>query len=304
MACIAKSLTAVLFRQRGLFNHGMQAPIFQRAFAAEAKPETKISHDTKYEYLIVGVKGEKQNVGLIQLNRPRAFNSLCSPLIAELCQAVEKFEMDDSIGAIVLTGSERVFAAGADIKEMQHREFPNVYKNDFLGSWDKLAKCRKPTIAAVNGYALGGGCEVAMMCDIIYAGEKASFGQPEINLGTIPGAGGTQRLVRAIGKSKAMELVLTGDKMSAAEAEKAGLVSKVFPVDQLVNESIKLAEKISSHSRVASMMCKDAVNTSFEVGLTEGLKFEKRLFHSTFATADRKEGMTAFLEKRPPKYTD
>ncbi|XP_061175728.1 enoyl-CoA hydratase, mitochondrial-like [Saccostrea echinata] len=258
----------------------------------------------KYEYIIVEKKGEKNNVGFIQLNRPKALNALCAGLMSELEQAVKGFEADNDVGAIVLTGSERAFAAGADIKEMQTKEFSEVWRGNFLSEWDALSRCSKPVIAAVNGFALGGGCEVAMMCDIIYAGDKAQFGQPEITLGTIPGAGGTQRLCKAIGKSKAMEMVLTANRMSAEEAEKAGLVSKVVPAADLVSEAVKTAEKISSFSKIASGMCKEAVNAAYEMSLKEGLHFEKRLFHASFASNDRREGMTAFSEKRPPKFTD
>lgn len=257
-----------------------------------------------YEYIIVEKKGEKNNVGFIQLNRPKALNALCKGLMSELDQAVQKFEKDDDVGCIVLTGSDRAFAAGADIKEMQTKEFSEVWRGNFLSEWDALSRCSKPVIAAVNGFALGGGCEVAMMCDIIYAGDKAQFGQPEITLGTIPGAGGTQRLCKAVGKSKAMEMVLTANRISAEEAEKAGLVSKVVPAAELVNEAIKTAEKISSFSKIATAMCKEAVNAGYEMTLKEGLHFEKRLFHASFASNDRREGMTAFSEKRPPKFTD
>jgi len=306
MASLGRSLSSLLFHQLKSVRCGTAAPaVYQRGYASiYDAPPPKTSPDSPYQYLIVDVRGAKKNIGLIQINRPRALNSLNTPLMLELNAVLEKFEQDDAIGALVLTGSQKAFAAGADIKEMQGKEFPGVFVKDFLNGWFRLAQTRKPIIAAVNGFALGGGCEIAMMCDIIYAGDKAYFGQPEINLGTIPGAGGTQRLVRAIGKSKAMELILTGDKMSAQDAEKAGLVSKVFPADQLVDESIKTAEKIASYSRVATMMCKEAVNASFEMSLAEGLRFEKRLFHGTFATNDRKEGMTAFLEKREAKYTD
>ena len=256
------------------------------------------------EYIIKDVKGEKKNVGFIQLNRRKALNALCGGLMAEVSQALKEFDADKSIGCIVLTGMDKAFAAGADIKEMEGQNFSDVWYNNFLGEWSSVQECKKPIIAAVNGYALGGGCELAMMCDIIYAGEKAQFGQPEITLGTIPGAGGTQRLTKEIGKSKAMELVLTGDRMSAADAERAGLVSKVFPVDQLVDEAIKTAEKISSYSKMATAMCKEAVNASYQMSLKDGLHFEKRIFHATFGTNDRKEGMTAFSEKRPPNFTD
>lgn len=230
-------------------------------------------------------------------------NALCNGLIAELTQALEQFETDDSVGAIVITGSEKAFAAGADIKEMQNNTYPSCIKNNFIAKWGRVANSQKPVIAAVNGYALGGGCELAMMCDIIYAGDKAKFGQPEIAIGTIPGAGGTQRLTRAVGKSKAMEIVLTGNMIDANDAEKAGLVSKVFPADQLVAEAVKLGEKISSHSPLIVALAKESVNTAFETTLQQGLLFERRTFHATFSTNDRKEGMTAFIEKRPPNFT-
>ncbi|XP_060559395.1 enoyl-CoA hydratase, mitochondrial-like [Ruditapes philippinarum] len=259
---------------------------------------------TQGEFIITEKKGAKQNVGFIQLNRRKALNALCDGLMREVEDAIDKFEADDSIGCIVLTGGEKAFAAGADIKEMKDREFSQVFKGNFLSYWNRLAACNKPVIAAVNGFALGGGCEIAMMCDIIYAGENAQFGQPEITIGTIPGAGGTQRLCKAIGKSKAMEMVLTGNRINAQEAEKAGLVSKVFPVDQVVDEAIKTAEQIAGFSKVTTAMCKEAVNSAYEMSLSEGLHFEKRLFHATFATKDRKEGMTAFLEKRKPDFTD
>ncbi|CAF1607207.1 unnamed protein product, partial [Didymodactylos carnosus] len=210
---------------------------------------------------------------------------------------------DEKIGCIVLTGSTKAFAAGADIKEMQNKTLSNVVSSSFLDHWAQVAKVKKPIIAAVNGFALGGGCEVAMMCDIIYAGEKAEFGQPEIVIGTIPGAGATQRLPRFIGKSKAMEMVLTGNRINAQEAEKLGLVSGVFPPEKLVDEAVKTAEKISSHSSLVVQLAKEAVNAAFETTLAEGNRLEKRLFHTTFGLSDRKEGMTAFLEKRKPNFT-
>ncbi|OWF51819.1 enoyl-CoA hydratase, mitochondrial-like [Mizuhopecten yessoensis] len=258
----------------------------------------------QYEHILVDKRGEKKNVGFIQLNRPKALNALCNALMVETNDAIGKFDADDGVGCIVLTGSDRAFAAGADIKEMSGQDFSDVWRKNFLAHWSKLEKCTKPIIAAVNGYALGGGCELAMMCDIIYAGEKAQFGQPEITLGTIPGAGGTQRLCKAVGKSKAMEIILTGNFMSAVDAEKSGLVSKVLPADQLVNEAVKTAEKISSFSKITVGMCKEAVNAAYELSLAEGLHFEKRIFHATFATNDRKEGMNAFVEKRKPNFTD
>ncbi|XP_069124452.1 enoyl-CoA hydratase, mitochondrial-like isoform X1 [Argopecten irradians] len=258
----------------------------------------------QYQHILVEKRGDKNNVGLIQLNRPKALNALCDALMIETNDAISNFDTDDSVGCIVLTGSDRAFAAGADIKEMSGQEFSKVWGKNFLAHWSKLEKCTKPIIAAVNGYALGGGCELAMMCDIIYAGEKAQFGQPEITLGTIPGAGGTQRLCKAVGKSKAMEIILTSSFMSAVDAEKSGLVSKVFPADQLVDEAVKTAEKISGFSKITVGMCKEAVNAAYELSLAEGLHFEKRLFHATFATNDRKEGMEAFVEKRKPNFTD
>ncbi|VFV24307.1 enoyl-mitochondrial precursor [Lynx pardinus] len=257
-----------------------------------------------FQYLITEKKGKDGNVGLIQLNRPKALNALCNGLMMELNQALDAFEEDPAVGAIVLTGGEKAFAAGADIKEMQSRTFQDCYSSMFLSHWDRLARVKKPVIAAVNGYALGGGCELAMMCDIIYAGEKAQFAQPEILLGTIPGAGGTQRLTRAVGKSLAMEMVLTGDRISARDAKQAGLVSKIFPVETLVEEAIRCAEKIASNSKIIAAMAKESVNAAFEMTLTEGNKLEKKLFYSTFATEDRKEGMTAFVEKRKASFKD
>ncbi|XP_060780764.1 enoyl-CoA hydratase, mitochondrial [Neoarius graeffei] len=258
----------------------------------------------QYQYILVDKKGEKKNVGFIQLNRPKALNALCDGLMLEVGKALDTFEQDTEVGAVVITGSERAFAAGADIKEMQNRTFQECFSGNFLAHWNKVSTVKKPVIAAVNGFALGGGCELAMMCDIIYAGEKAQFGQPEILLGTIPGAGGTQRLTRAVGKSLAMEMVLTGDRISAQEARQSGLVSKVFPVDQLVSEAVKCGEKIASNSKLVSAMAKEAVNAAFELTLTEGSRFEKRLFHATFATEDRKEGMSAFVEKRKADFQD
>jgi enoyl-CoA hydratase len=246
---------------------------------------------------------KRERVGLITLNRPKALNALCAQLIAELEQALNDLESDANIGAIVVTGSERAFAAGADIKEMKDRTYIDVFTSDFITKgWERLAQCRKPTIAAVAGFALGGGCEVAMMCDLIIAAETAKFGQPEITIGTIPGAGGTQRLARAVGKAKAMDLVLTGRMMDAAEAERSGLVARVVPADKLLEEALAVAAKIASFSLPAVMMAKEAVNQAFETGLAEGLKFERRVFHATFGTEDQKEGMAAFTEKRPPQF--
>lgn len=256
------------------------------------------------EYIITEKVGEKQNVGMVRFNRPKALNALCDGLITELIEAVSDYDTDDSIGAIVITGSERAFAAGADIKEMLDKNFSLNYKYGFLEQWDNLSKCKKPIIAAVNGFALGGGCELAMLCDIIYAGEKAKFGQPEITIGTIPGAGGTQRIARSCGKSFAMEMCLSGNQISAQEALSRGLVSKVFPPEKLVDEAIKLGEKISEYSPLIVALCKESVNYAYNSNLSQGLQFEKKLFYSSFATNDRKEGMTAFIEKRKPNFTN
>ncbi|GBD41130.1 putative enoyl-CoA hydratase echA8 [bacterium HR39] len=252
-----------------------------------------------YETILVERRGP---VGLITLNRPRQLNALNSQLIRELNQALDELEADDSIAAIVITGSEKAFAAGADIKEMMELDFMGAFRSDFIAPWQKVAERKKPLIAAVAGYALGGGCELAMMCDIIVAAENARFGQPEINLGTIPGAGGTQRLVRAVGKSKAMEMVLTGRMMDAQEAERANLVSRVVPTDRVVEEAIRIAEEIAAKSQPVVQMAKEAVNRAFETTLAEGLRFERRLFYATFATEDRAEGMRAFAEKRKPDF--
>ncbi len=253
-----------------------------------------------YENILVETNGA---VGIIRLNRPKALNALCAALIAELGQALDAFEADPAIGAIVLTGSEKAFAAGADIKEMASKTYMDVYLTDFITKgWERITVCRKPIVAAVSGFALGGGCEVAMMCDFILAADTAKFGQPEITIGTIPGAGGTQRLTRFVGKSKAMEMCLTGRMMDAAEAERAGLVSRVVPAAELVDEAIKVAAKIAGLSRPIVMMAKEAVNRAYETTLSEGIRFERRTFHATFATEDQKEGMAAFAEKRPPQW--
>ena len=252
------------------------------------------------ETLIIETRGR---VGLIRLNRPQALNALSTKLMEELEQALDAFEADAAIGAIVITGNERAFAAGADIKEMKDKTFIEVYLGDFITkTWERTAQCRKPVIAAVAGFALGGGCELAMMCDFILAAENAVFGQPEITIGIIPGAGGTQRLTRYVGKSKAMEMMLTGRRMDAAEAERAGLVSRIVKLEELVEEAVKTAEKIASFSRPAVYMAKEAVNRAYETSLSEGIRFERRVFHSGFATADQKEGMAAFAEKRPPNF--
>ena len=241
-------------------------------------------------------------VGLIRLNRPQALNALNSGMLLELKRAYAAFHEDDAIGAIVLTGSDKAFAAGADIKEMQPLTFAEVYKGDFISGWDEIAKARKPVIAAVSGFALGGGCELAMMCDFIVASDTAKFGQPEITLGVIPGMGGSQRLTRAVGKAKAMDMVLTGRMMDAVEAERAGLVSRIVPADKLLDEALGAAARIASLSRPSVLMAKEAVNRALETTLEEGLRFERRLFHSLFATDDQKEGMAAFIEKRKPLF--
>lgn len=252
-----------------------------------------------YETILTEVKGR---VGVITLNRPKALNALNSQLIEELNLALDDYERSPDIGCIVLTGSEKAFAAGADIKEMSVLEYPQVYLDDFFAQADRLGQRRKPMIAAVAGYALGGGCELALMCDFIYAGDNARFGQPEINLGVLPGIGGTQRLTRALGKAKAMEMCLTGRQMDAKEAETAGLVAQVFPVDQLLEETLKAANTIAEKSLPSTMMTKEAINRVFETSLAEGVRFERRIFHAIFATHDQKEGMNAFVEKRKPGF--
>ncbi|MFV0282439.1 MAG: enoyl-CoA hydratase [Castellaniella sp.] len=251
-------------------------------------------------FVKVEVRGR---VGLLTLNRPQVLNALSNEVIDELMTAVRAFEANDDIGAMVLTGSQKAFAAGADIGAMSSWSYMDVYKSDYLGgNWDALRRTRKPLIAAVSGYALGGGCELAMVCDFIIAAENARFGQPEINLGVIPGYGGTQRLPRAVGKAKAMDLVLTGRMMDAAEAERAGLVSRVVPVERLLDEALEAAQVIASKSLPAVMMAKECVNRAFEATLDESLLFERRNFHALFATEDQKEGMSAFVEKRKPEF--
>jgi enoyl-CoA hydratase len=262
---------------------------------------TTSTESPQYKNILVE---KKDGVGLITLNRPKALNALCEELIVELNDAAKRFDSDNEVGAIVVTGSKKAFAAGADIKEMANKSYMDCYKSNMFHSWDQLTQIRKPIIAAVNGFALGGGCELAMSCDIIIAGNKAQFGQPEIKLGTIPGVGGTQRLTRAIGKSKAMELILTGDFMSAEQAEKAGLVSKVVPEDELLNVALQMAQKISSYSQPIVAMAKECVNKAYEMTLKEGLQYERRVFYSTFATKDQKEGMKAFIEKTAPKWSN
>src|SRR5467141_2263617 len=253
-----------------------------------------------YQNIIVETRGK---VGVVTLNRPQALNALSPELMRELASALDAFEGDDNIGCMVVTGSDKAFAAGADIKAMKERSYMDVFKEDFItAEWERISRCRKPVIAAVAGYALGGGCELAMMCDFIIAADNAKFGQPEINLGIGPGAGGTQRLTRAIGKAKAMEMCLTGRMMDANEAERAGLVARVVPLAELMNETMKAADTIASMSLPSVMVAKEAVNRAFEVSLAEGVAFERRVFHALFATEDQKEGMTAFVEKRPAQF--
>ena len=253
-----------------------------------------------YETILAETRGK---VGLVRLNRPQALNALNTQLITDLTAALQAFDKDDSVGAIVLTGSDKAFAAGADIKEMQSLSFAEAYGKNFLSDWEGINAIRKPVIAAVSGYTLGGGCELAMMCDFIIASETAKFGQPEITLGIIPGMGGTQRLARFVGKAKAMDMVLTGRMMDATEAERCGLVSRVVAPDTLLDEALKAAERIASFSRLSVLMAKDSVNRAFETTLQEGLKYERRSFHALFATEDQKEGMAAFVDKRTPSFS-
>ena len=253
-----------------------------------------------YENILVETRGR---VGIIRLNRPQALNALCKALVEEIGAQLTLFEDDPAIGCVVLTGSDKAFAAGADIKEMKDRDYMDVYMSDFITKgWQRASTFRKPIIAAVAGWALGGGCEMAMMCDFIIAADNAKFGQPEILLGTIPGSGGTQRLPRFVGKSKAMDMVLTGRNMDAAEAERCGLVSRVVPLAKLIDEAVAAAEKIAALSLPITMIAKEAVNRAFESTLAEGILFERRTFHATFATQDKFEGMAAFAEKRPAKF--
>ena len=255
-----------------------------------------------YENIEVETQG---HVGIVRLNRPKAMNALCAALVSELGLALDDLEADDNIGAIVLTGSDKAFAAGADIKEMVDKTYIGAYMEDFITvGWERVTTCRKSVIAAVAGYALGGGCELAMMCDFIIAADNAKFGQPEITLGTIPGAGGTQRLTRFVGKSKAMEMVLTGRMMDADEAERSGLVSRVVPLDELLDDAIKTADTIAGMSRPITYLAKESVNRAYETTLAEGVRFERRVFHSTFASDDQKEGMAAFIEKRQPNFNN
>jgi enoyl-CoA hydratase len=253
-----------------------------------------------YDFILTETRGR---VALVTLNRPRQMNALNAKLMQELAQALYGFDADDGIGAIVITGNEKAFAAGADIGAMKDYDFLEVFKSDYITrDWEHLRNIRKPVIAAVAGFALGGGCELAMMCDIVIAAETAKFGQPEINLGIFPGAGGTQRLPRAVGKAKAMDLCLTARMMDAAEAERAGLVSRVVPADKLVAEALAVGEKIASYSLPVAMMVKESINRAYETTLAEGVRYERRLFHAAFALADQKEGMAAFVEKRKPNF--
>jgi enoyl-CoA hydratase len=251
--------------------------------------------------ILVETRGQ---VGILRLNRPQALNALNAALMAELAAALARLEADTEIGCLVLTGSEQAFAAGADIKEMAEKTSIEAFLEDFAAAWHGVAHARKPTIAAVAGYALGGGCELAMMCDFIIAADNAKFGQPEIKLGVIPGIGGTQRLTRAVGKAKAMDLCLTGRMMDAAEAERAGLVARVVPLAELMDTALAAADSIAQMSRPAVMLAKESINRAFELPLAEGIRFERRVFHSLFATADQKEGMAAFIAKRPPRFSN
>jgi enoyl-CoA hydratase len=252
-----------------------------------------------YQNIVVETQGR---VGIIRLNRPQALNALNKALIAELTQAIETFDDDEKIGCLLITGNDKAFAAGADIKEMADKPFIEAFLGNFVSNWNAAAHARKPIVAAVAGFALGGGCELAMQCDVVIAADNAKFGQPEIKLGVIPGIGGTQRLARAVGKAKAMDLILTGRMMDAAEAEKSGLVARVVPAASLMDEAMKVAETIANMSLPSVLAGKEAINRAFEGGLSEGMAFERRIFHSLFATDDQKEGMKAFIEKRPPKW--
>ncbi|WP_028479170.1 enoyl-CoA hydratase [Nocardia sp. CNY236] len=255
---------------------------------------------TEFETILLERKGR---VGWITLNRPEVLNALSLQVLDDVIAALDELERDDEVGAVVITGSERAFGAGADIKEMQPKSYMDMYLSDYFARWDRLAQFRKPTIAAVAGYALGGGCELAMICDILVAADTATFGQPEIKLGVIPGIGGSQRLTRAIGKAKAMDLVLTGRNMDAEEAERAGLVSRLVPAAHLLDTALEIAETIASMSLPVAMIAKESVNRAFETTLAEGLRFERRVFHSLFAIEDQKEGMSAFIDKRPAQFT-
>ncbi|KAK8076418.1 ClpP/crotonase [Apiospora phragmitis] len=287
----------------------MQALRSLRPVASRLQPSTlpkivRCYSAKTYEY--VHVSEPRPGVGQVTLHRPKALNALCTPLITELNQALTDFQSSDTVSAIVLTGSEKAFAAGADIKEMAPLTFAGAYTSAFIESWSDLTtRIKKPVVAAVSGHALGGGCELAMMCDILYCTEAANFGQPEIKLGTVPGAGGSQRLTRALGKSKAMELILTGRSFSGADAEKWGLAARTFKsYDELMEGALKTAETIAGHSRVAVQAGKEVVNKSQELGLRDGVEFERRVFHSLFGSQDQKIGMKAFAEKKKPEWTN
>ncbi|KRY38496.1 Enoyl-CoA hydratase, mitochondrial [Trichinella spiralis] len=289
--------------------------IVKTAMSIQLKRSTFTSN---YSFIKCDIVGEESNVGLVQLNRPKQLNALCKPLFAEIACALEGFQNDPAIKAVVITGSDKAFSAGADIDEMKNLHFSDAFKNTALDVWNSVSEFKKPIIAAVRGYALGGGCELAMMCDIVYAAENAQFGQPEVTIGTIPGAGGTQRLIRAVGKSLAMEMILSGARINANEAKAAaiiisrsgirysihlGLVSKVYPVENVLNEAIATAQRIGKLSPIIVSIAKKSIQKAFETSLKDGLDFERHLFNSTFATEDQKEGMDAFLKKRKPQFT-
>src|SRR5215468_9360185 len=282
-----------------ILSHAGEGAKYPLPHGAGLRPRPIESTAMSYQTVIVETRGR---VGIIRLNRPQALNALNAVLNAELAQAIAALDADPGIGCMLLTGSERAFAAGADIKEMADKSTVDVLMGDFIGGWHAAANARKPIIAAVAGFALGGGCELAMQCDLIIAAETAQFGQPEITLGIIPGIGGTQRLTRAVGKAKAMDLILTGRRMDAAEAERAGLVARVVPAASLMEEAMKVAETIAAMSLPAVLAAKEAVNRAFETSLAEGVRFERRVFHALFSTHDQKEGMAAFVAKRKPKF--
>mmetsp|Transcript_1215 Transcript_1215/g.2515 ORF Transcript_1215/g.2515 Transcript_1215/m.2515 type:complete len:282 (+) Transcript_1215:36-881(+) len=276
-----------------------RASLLSRSALRTGRIQQRFSSTAEYQYILTETKG---NVGIITLNRPKQLNALCNALLDEVIDAGKKFDKNNDVGCIIITGSDKAFAAGADIKEMSTMTFAQCYSENLFKNWTEVPKISKPIIAAVSGYALGGGCELAMLCDMIIASETAKFGQPEITLGVIPGGGGTQRLTRAIGKSKAMEMILTGNMIDAKQAERDGLVSRVVPNAELMNEAMKTASKIASFSRVSVAMAKETVNAAYELNLEEGARFERRLFHSMFSLEDQKEGMSAFLAKRPAEW--
>ncbi|CBN74616.1 enoyl-CoA hydratase [Ectocarpus siliculosus] len=290
----------MMLRAKGALSRACQRSSCVGGLRLAALSSSSSSSNAKFDNVLVE---RRERVGIVTFNRPKALNALNSGLIQDICSAAEAFEGDPEVGAIVLTGSDRAFAAGADIKEMASLTFSEAYGENRFKEFARLTSIRKPIIAAVNGYALGGGCELAMMCDIILAGEKAMFGQPEITLGVIPGWGGTQRLIRAVGKSKAMEMVLTGNQIDAHQAEREGLVARVYPAEELVDQAVAIAAKIGSMSLPVALMAKEATNAAYEGTLAEGCRLERRMFHSCFALDDQKEGMAAFAEKRAPKWT-